>query len=62
MFFKPAAAFQKKIAVANGSLDNLPRPADRTNPEDRDRHSMELLKDAPLDMGLGIKREEPRHY
>lgn len=62
MFFKPAAAFQKKVAVANGALDNLPRPADRTNPADRDRHSMELLKDAPLDMGLGIKREQPNHY
>ncbi len=62
MFFKPAAAFQKKVAVANGSLDNLPRPADRTNPEDSDRHSMELLKDAPLNMGLGIKREQPNHY
>ena len=62
MFFKPAAAYQKRVAVANGSLDNLPKPADRTNPEDRDRHSMELLKDAPLNMGLGIKREEPHHY
>jgi len=62
MFFKPAAAFQKRVAVANGALDNLPRPADRTNPEDRDRHSMELLKDAPLNMGLGIKREQPKHY
>lgn len=62
MFFKPAAAYQKKVAVANGALDNLPRVADRTNPEDRDRHSMELLKDAPLNMGLGIKREQPRHY
>jgi len=62
MFFKPAAAYQKKVAVADGSLDNLPRPADRTNPEDRDRHSMELLKDAPLNMGLGIKREQPNHY
>jgi len=62
MFFKPAAAFQKRVAVANGSLDNLPKPADRTNPEDRDRHSMELLKDAPLNMGLGIKREPPHHY
>ncbi|MGI9357128.1 MAG: hypothetical protein ACR2PF_18460 [Rhizobiaceae bacterium] len=62
MFFKPAAAFQKRVAVASGSMDNLPRPADRTNPEDRDRHSMELLKDAPLNMGLGIKREQPRHY
>ena len=62
MFFKPAAAFQKRMAVADGSMDNLPEPADRTNPADRDRHSMELLKDAPLDMGLGIKREQPHHY
>lgn len=62
MFFKPAAAFQKKVSVANGSMANLPNPADRSNPEDRDRHSMELLKDAPLNMGLGIKREQPHHY
>ena len=62
MFFKPMAAYQKRIAVADGTMDNLPRPADRTNPEDRDRHSMDLLKDAPLDMGLGIKREQPDHY
>ena len=62
MFFKPAAAFQKRVAEADGSLDNLPEPADRTDPADRDRHSMELLKDAPLDMGLGIKRERPQHY
>ena len=62
MFFKPAAAFQKRVAYADGSMDNLPAPADRTNPADRDRHSMELLKDAPLNMGLGIKREQPHHY
>ena len=62
MFFKPAAAYQKRVSVANGHLDNLPRPADRTSAADRDRHSMELLKDAPLDMGLGIKREQPNHY
>ncbi len=62
MFFKPAAALQKRSAVSDGSRSNLPKPADRTNPADRDRHSMELLKDAPLNMGLGIKREEPRHY
>ena len=29
MFFKPAAAFQKHIAEADGSMDNLPPPADR---------------------------------
>lgn len=62
MFFKPVAAYQKRVAVADGTMDNLPRPADRTSAEDRDRHSMDLLKDAPLDMGLGIKREQPHHY
>jgi hypothetical protein len=29
MFFKPAAAYQKRIAVADGSMDNLPPPADQ---------------------------------
>jgi hypothetical protein len=62
MFFKPAAAFQKHVTRADGSRENLPELADRTNPADRDRHSMELLKDAPMNMGLGIKREAPRHY
>ncbi len=62
MFFKPAAAFQKRVMKADGSREGLPKPADRTDPADRDRHSMTLLKDAPLDMGLGIKREAPRHY
>lgn len=62
MFFKPAAAFQKRVTRADGSRENLPDVADRTNPADRDRHSMELLKNAPLNMGLGIKREAPKHY
>ena len=29
MFFKPAAAFQKRVADANGTRSNLPRPADK---------------------------------
>lgn len=29
MFFKPAAAFQKRVAKADGSRDGLPEPADR---------------------------------
>ena len=62
MFYKPAAAFEKRMSEASGTRNNLPEPADRTDPADRDRHSMELLKDAPLNMGLGIKREAPRHY
>jgi hypothetical protein len=62
MFFKPAAAFNKRMVKADGSMENLPEPVDRSNPEISERHSMLLLKDAPMDMGLGIKREPPRHY
>jgi hypothetical protein len=61
MFFKPAAAFEKRLSEANGTVENLPTLS-RDDPEQRERHSMELLKDAPMDMGLGIKREAPRHY
>ena len=62
MFFKPAAALEKRMSAANGARNNLPEPADRTDPKVRESHSMELLKDAPLSMGLGIKREKPNHY
>jgi len=61
MFFKPAAAFEKRVSKANGTADNLPTQT-RDDPEQQRRHSMELLRDAPMDMGLGIKREAPRHY
>jgi hypothetical protein len=29
MFFKPAAAFEKRVSAANGSRSNLPAPADK---------------------------------
>ncbi len=29
MFFKPAAAFQRRVAEADGSRDNQPPPADK---------------------------------
>lgn len=61
MFFKPAAAFEKRVSEANGTAENLPTQT-RDDPAQRERHSMELLRDAPMDMGLGIKREAPRHY
>jgi len=61
MFFKPAAAFEKRVSRADGTAENLPTQS-RDDPEQRKRHSMELLRDAPMDMGLGIKREAPRHY
>ena len=61
MFFKPAAAFEKRVSKANGFSQNLPTLT-RDDPEQQKRHSMELLHDAPMNMGLGIKREAPRHY
>ncbi len=61
MFFKPAAAFEKRMSEADGTVENLPTLT-RDDPEQQKRHSMELLRDAPMDMGLGIKREAPRHY
>jgi hypothetical protein len=61
MFFKPAAAFEKRVSQADGTAENLPTLT-RDDPEQQQRHSMELLRDAPMNMGLGIKREAPRHY
>jgi hypothetical protein len=61
MFFKPAAAFEKRVSKANGSAQNLPTLS-RDDPEQQKRHSMELLRNAPMRMGRGIKREAPRHY
>jgi hypothetical protein len=61
MFFKPAAAFEKRVGKANGTADNLPT-LNRDDPAQQARHSMELLQNAPMDMGLGIKRESPHHY
>jgi len=61
MFFKPAAALEKRMSEANGSAQNLPTLT-RDDPEQQKRHSMELLQNAPMRMGLGIKREAPRHY
>jgi hypothetical protein len=61
MFFKPAAAFEKRVSKADGTAENLPTLT-RDDPEQQKRHSMELLRDAPMEMGLGIKREAPRHY
>jgi len=61
MFFKPAAAFEKRVSRANGTAENLPTQT-RDDPVQQKRHSMELLQDAPMDMGLGVKREAPRHY
>jgi hypothetical protein len=64
MFFKPAAAYQKKITKADGSQENLPDVGDMSDPALQARHPdiPTYLGDVPPDMGLGIKRESPNHY
>jgi len=64
MFFKPAAAFQKKVAMADGSRLNLPDDYDLTDPEVQAKFPdiPEYMGKNPPNMGLGIKRESPNHY
>ena len=64
MFFKPAAAFNKRIIKADGSRENLPEIGDLSDPELQKRFPdiPEYLGAKPSYMGLGIKRERPQHY
>nr|VFJ73642.1 MAG: hypothetical protein BECKFW1821C_GA0114237_105324 [Candidatus Kentron sp. FW] len=64
MFFKPAAAYQKKITKADGSQENLPDLGDLTDPALQARYPdiPEYMGSNPAYMGLGIKREPSNHY
>jgi hypothetical protein len=64
MFFKPAAAFQKKIIMADGSRENLPEVGELSDPDIQARYPdiPEYMGEKPEYMGLGIKRETPNHY
>jgi hypothetical protein len=64
MFFKPAAAYQKKITKADGSQENLPDLGDLTDPALQAKFPdiPTYLGKNPSNMGLGIKRESPNHY
>ncbi|MCK5576435.1 MAG: hypothetical protein KAI28_11510, partial [Sphingomonadales bacterium] len=64
MFFKPAAAFQKRTLKADGSNQNLPKLGDLTDPELQKRFPdiPEYMGKNPPNMGPGIKREAPNHY
>ncbi len=64
MFFKPAAAFQKRVIMADGGRENLPPDYDLTDPEVQRK-----FPDVPLymgknppNMGLCIKAEKAKHY
>jgi hypothetical protein len=64
MFFKPAAAFQKRVTKADGSMENLPEIPDLSDPAVHQKYPdiPEYLGKNPPNMGLGIKREAPKHY
>jgi len=64
MFFKPAAALQKRVAKADGSNLNLPSDFDLTDPAVQSRFPdiPEYMGKNPPNMGAGIRRESPNHY
>jgi len=61
MFFKPAAAYQKKITKLDGSQENLPDVGEMNDPAIQARYPdiPEYMGSNPENMGLGIKREAP---
>ena len=64
MFFKPAAALQKRVAKAEGSNLNLPADFDLSDPAVHARFPdvpMYMGKNPP-NMGKGIRREPANHY
>jgi len=64
MFFKPAAAYQKRVTVADGSRENLPVDFDLTDPAVQEKFPdiPEYMGDNPAYMGHGIRREPSNHY
>jgi hypothetical protein len=64
MFFKPAAAYQKKLVKADGSYENLPELGELSDPDLQAKFPdiPEHMGENPPNMGAGIKREAPSHY
>ena len=64
MFFKPAAAFQKRVAHADGGALNLPGDFDLSSAEVQAKFPdiPQYMGKNPKNMGPGIRRESPNHY
>ena len=64
MFFKPAAAYQKRTTKADGSYENLPEVGELSDPAIQAKFPdiPEYMGSNPPNMGQGIKREAPSHY
>ena len=64
MFFKPAAAFQKRVTRADGSREDLPAEYDLNDPAVHAKFPdiPEYMGKNPAYMGPGIRREPSNHY
>ena len=64
MFFKPAAAYQKRCTKADGSRENLPEDYDLTDPAVQKRYPdiPTYMGTNPPNMGQGFSSERPSHY
>ncbi|MCK5901863.1 MAG: hypothetical protein KAG28_01830 [Cocleimonas sp.] len=64
MFFKPAAAFEKRVIKADGSNEGLPGDFDLSSKEVQERFPdiPTYMGENPPNMGAGIRRESARHY
>lgn len=64
MFYKPAAAYQKKTVWADGSREGLPDIPDLSDPAVHEKFPdiPTYMGKNPPNMGPGIKREPSRHY
>lgn len=64
MFFKPAAAYQKRVTRADESRENLPADFDLTDPAVQAKFPdiPEYMGTNPPNMGAGIRRERANHF
>ncbi|HNQ04233.1 MAG TPA: adenylyl-sulfate reductase [Thiobacillaceae bacterium] len=64
MFFKPAAAYQKRCTRADGSRENLPDDYDPADPAVQSRYPdiPTYMGTSPPNMGRGFSAERPSHY
>jgi len=64
MFFKPAAAYEKKVVWADGSREGLPDMPDLSSAEVHEKFPdiPTYMGKTPPDMGPGIRREPANHY
>ncbi len=64
MFFKPAAAYEKRVVWAEGSNEGLPGDFDLTSAELQEKFPdiPTYMGENPADMGAGIRREPANHY